>query len=170
MKVKNGKLIEIADKRKTIKCSSVISSIGSLPEPIDGVPVDGHVYKIEDPISSKVAGFDNVFVIGNAVTGRGNIKDSLKHGKETTLNILEDYLEYEAETFSDLLRRQENSIDEQTANIAEQVSHKKFVNDDVIQSILDKTKALQSSVNCNGNYMDWVRQHLPVRIEDMIEQ
>ncbi len=170
MKMEVGKLIELTGETKTIKCSAVISSIGSLPEHIKGVPIDGHVYKIADKKSSKVAGYDNVFAIGNAVTGRGNIKDSLKHGKETTMSIMDDYLQYEADTFSDLLRRQETRIDEQTANIAEQVSHAKFENETVIQSILDKTRKLQGNVNCNGNYMDWVRQHLPVRIEDMIEQ
>ncbi len=168
MKVKDGTLTEVPDETKTISCKSIISSIGSLPEPIEGVPTDGPVYKIADPVNSKVAGYDNVFAVGNAVTGRGNIKDSLLHGKETTLNIIDDYLEFEAESFSKMLRRQENRIDEQTANIAEQVAHKKFENDNVIQSILDKTTALQKKSNCNGNYMDWIRQHLPERLESMV--
>jgi hypothetical protein len=168
MDVNDGVLKEIPNETKTLTCRSIISSIGSLPEPIDGVPTDGSVYKIEDPVNSKVAGYNNVFAVGNAVTGRGNIKDSLLHGKETTLNIIDDYLEFEEDSFSKMLRMQENRIDEQTANIAAQVSHKKFENDEVIQSILDKTIALQKKNNCNGNYMDWIHQHLPERLENMV--
>ena len=168
MKVNDGKLIKIQNETKTLTCSSIISSIGSLPERINGVPTDGSVYKIVDSVNSKVAGYNNVFAVGNAVTGRGNIKDSLHHGKETTLNIIDDYLEFQAQSFSNMFRRQESRIDEQTASIAEQVAHKRFENDHVIQSILDKTIALQKKNNCNGNYMDWIRKHLPERLENMV--
>ena len=42
--------------------------------------------------------------------------------------------------------------------------------DEVIRSILDRTKALQEKVGYDGHFPDWVRKNLPPRLEDMIKE
>ncbi len=166
MSVENGK--PEARKTKTLKCSQAISSIGSLPEIFEGIPFDGSVYKISDPTTSRIEGFENVFAIGNAVTGRGNIRESVKHGKETTLNIVDDYLAIEADNFSNNLRNQENNISFSTNCISKLVQNKSFQDDAVIQSILQKISDMQRKNGSDVNYWDWIAAHKPVRLEELI--
>ena len=59
----------------------VVSSIGSIPEPIEGIPMDGELYKWDNYFTGAVHQLDNVYCVGNAITGRGNIKDSARNAR-----------------------------------------------------------------------------------------
>ena len=72
----NGKLIAKENSNKILKGNTFISSIGSLPEPIQGIPMDGSTYNIIDEDSGKFDELDKVHGMGNAITGKGNIKAS----------------------------------------------------------------------------------------------
>jgi len=64
-----------------------------LPEPIDGVPMDGSTYNIVDKESGKFDEVDKVHGMGNAVTGQGNIKASRVSAKtvsDLTIDLLKD--------------------------------------------------------------------------------
>ena len=89
----NGKPIAIEGSDDTLEGSIIISSIGSLPEPIEGVPMDGSTYNIVDQESGKFDELDKVHGMGNAVTGKGNIKASRVSAKtvgDLTIDLLED--------------------------------------------------------------------------------
>jgi ferredoxin--NADP+ reductase len=89
----NGKPVAIEGSDDTLKGSIIISSIGSLPEPIEGVPMDGSTYNIVDKESGKFDKLDKVHGMGNAVTGKGNIKASRVSAKtvgDLTIDLLED--------------------------------------------------------------------------------
>ena len=90
--VTNGKVRGIAGSEKEIRFPYVISSIGSLPDIIPGIPACGSTYEIEDEVFCRLSCYSNVFALGNAVTGRGNIKESLDHGREIAQNVIEGYL------------------------------------------------------------------------------
>ena len=75
-KIIDGKPVVIEGSDSILKGSLIVSSIGSLPEPIDGVPMDGSTYNIIDKESGKFDEVDKVHGMGNAVTGQGNIKAS----------------------------------------------------------------------------------------------
>ena len=72
----DGKLIAKENSNKILKGNTFISSIGSLPEPIQGIPMDGSTYNIIDEDSGKFDELDKVHGMGNAITGKGNIKAS----------------------------------------------------------------------------------------------
>ena len=74
--VEDGRSIPIEGSEYEFHTPLVISSIGSLPEPIKGLPSENDLLKTQSQDECKIAGFENVFAIGNAVTGRGNIKES----------------------------------------------------------------------------------------------
>ena len=60
-----------------------ISSIGSIPEPIPGIPQRGEVYEYVDAsVGLLMEGTTGVYAAGNVLTGKGNIKDSLDSGTE----------------------------------------------------------------------------------------
>jgi len=169
-KIKHGELVMVNDAVEEVKASAVISSIGSLPEKIPGIPFNTTAYKLSDMSNCQVEGFKNVFAIGNAVTGRGNIKESLLHGKITSLKIMDSYLSQRENGFHNYLIKTENNIARQTKVIGDKISSIKPQKDDVIQTILDRTRKLQNNVIFNGRYLDWISKKKPVRLENILDK
>lgn len=151
------------------KSSFIVSSIGSIPEMIPGVPTSGNVFKISDPDSCLIDGYDNVFAIGNAVTGKGNINESIKHGREITSEIMENYLDWQQSDYENWHRQTAVKVYRDIAKIIEVIENQKFMPDEVIQSIIDKTAALQQRAGYDGNYKKWVEQNTPPRLEDILK-
>ena len=91
--VVDGKLVAIEGSEKIINANMFISSIGSLPEPIEGVPMNGSTYDIIDQESGKFNDFDKLHGMGNAITGQGNIKASRVSAKtvsDLTIDLIND--------------------------------------------------------------------------------
>ena len=91
--VVDGKLVAIKGSEKIINADLFISSIGSLPEPIEGVPMNGSTYDIIDQESGKFNDFDKLHGMGNAITGQGNIKASRVSAKtvsDLTIDLIND--------------------------------------------------------------------------------
>ena len=91
--VVDGKLVPIENSEKIINADLFISSIGSLPEPIKGVPMNGSTYDIVDQESGKFNDFDKLHGMGNAITGQGNIKASRVSAKtvsDLTIDLIND--------------------------------------------------------------------------------
>ena len=155
----DGKLVSTGNDLK-YNTKLLVSSIGSVPEFIPGIPTKGALFEIDDKTSSRVKGYSNVFAVGNAVTGRGNIVESLKHSKNVTLNLIDNELEGEESAFAsnsnalnNVLRNVENKVDEQIDTIvAELEGCEELENAKLIPS---KIKALQEKVGFDGNYEAW---------------
>ena len=89
----DGKLIAKENSNKILHGNTFISSIGSLPEPIQGIPMDGSTYNIIDEDSGKFDKLDKVHGMGNAITGKGNIKASRVSAKtvgDLTIDLIND--------------------------------------------------------------------------------
>ena len=89
----DGKLIAKENSNKILHGNTFISSIGSLPEPIQGIPMDGSTYNIIDEDSGKFNELDKVHGMGNAITGKGNIKASRVSAKtvgDLTIDLIND--------------------------------------------------------------------------------
>ncbi len=70
----------------------VISSIGSIPEPIEGIDMKGELYDFEDWDTGRLSAYPNVFSVGNVVTGKGNIVASRRHAAEVSTAAIEAFL------------------------------------------------------------------------------
>ena len=89
----DGKLIAKENSNKILHGNTFISSIGSLPEPIQGIPMDGSTYNIIAEDSGKFDELDKVHGMGNAITGKGNIKASRVSAKtvgDLTIDLIND--------------------------------------------------------------------------------
>ena len=87
------KLIAKENSNKILHGNTFVSSIGSLPEPIQGIPMDGSTYNIVDEDSGKFDELDKVHGMGNAITGKGNIKASRVSAKtvgDLTIDLIHD--------------------------------------------------------------------------------
>ena len=85
-------VVPVDGEESTIRTGLVISSIGSIPEPIKGIVMDGAYYKFKDWDTGEYAPVPGVFATGNVITGQGNIKASLDHGRAVGKNLVERYL------------------------------------------------------------------------------
>jgi len=171
-KLIDQKLIPIKEDIFKIKTTMVISSIGSLPEQIIGLPYDYSILKMKNKNGYKVSGFTNVFAIGNAVTGVGNIRESKKHGANMTNKIInehllkEDAIEIWLKNYNENIR---SEVQKQMDEIEAEIQSKKIMSDIVIDNILSNTKKLQEKVGYKS-YESWILSKTPIRLEDMLNK
>lgn len=165
--VYNGRIVPLENETEELRADLIVSSIGSLPEQIDGLPYEYSALKMRKHVDYHVFGYDNIFAVGNAVTGRGNIQESKQHGQKITRRIIDEHLTDDAlETW---LNNINNSIKETVSqnvdSIIEEIRSQDIPPDKIIQSILAKTKAINDK-NGYSTYSEWTKRHLPVRLED----
>ncbi len=169
--IENGKIISKPGDTLTIETPMIISSIGSLPEQIKGLQYEGSWLKMEGKGNYKVYGYNNVFAIGNAVTGRGNIQESKVHGKRMTEKIIDKHL-VEGDLLEDWLENLNtdliNKVDKNVAAIESFIKTQKVIPDSIIENILIKTKELQEKVGYT-TYTDWIKSKTPIRLENLIK-
>lgn len=162
--VVNGRVTEIPGSDKEMRFPYVISSIGSLPDMIPGIPSCGNMYEIDNEIFCRLRGYPNIFALGNTVTGRGNIKESMDHGREIAQNVIEGYLsEAEGEPNKGAQERIALAMQSIESEIRE---HK--IDETTYRQIMAKVKSLQERAGYDNNYEKWVNQHLPKRLEDIL--
>ena len=91
--VADGQVRIVQEAAESARAPLTISSIGSIPEPIPGIPQKGEVYTyVDQKIGLLMDGPTAVFAAGNVLTGKGNIKDSLDSGTEIGTLVAEAYL------------------------------------------------------------------------------
>ncbi len=99
-----GGKVRVTDTVHEVRGPITISSIGSIPLPLDGLPMKGETFDVEELDSGKVRGIPGLFVVGNAVTGKGNINVSYKHARDVGQRMLE------ARAFADVTEEKRTDI------------------------------------------------------------
>ena len=166
-KIENGKAIALPNTQKKVKAPLTIASIGSIPQRIENVPMNNQVYQIHTENCCKVEGFDNVFAIGNAVTGRGNIKESLKHSSEVTKKMMNTYL-HEEETYRENFQKAQLQVRKSIDELSQKLHHinpPSFENEANLKQRID---FLQKKKNYQRDFIAWIKLHIPIRLEDMM--
>ncbi len=90
-KIENGRVVP-QDETFEVRGPSIISSIGSIPEAIPGIMMNGELFDFKDWDIGRLEGFPTVFSVGNVVTGKGNIVASRKHATQVSEAAIEAYL------------------------------------------------------------------------------
>jgi ferredoxin/flavodoxin---NADP+ reductase len=86
------KVIEVPGSETVLPTNLIVSSIGSIPEPIPGLPLKGEFYDFADWDLGIPRDVANTFGVGNVVTGQGNIAISRKHSKRVSDAVVARYL------------------------------------------------------------------------------
>jgi NADPH-dependent glutamate synthase beta subunit-like oxidoreductase len=166
--MQDGRPIVLPDTTFEYRSPLVISSIGSIPEIIPNLPMDGELYKIRDKSTGRFDGFENVFGLGNVVTGRGNIKASFDHGRQVADWLMEDFLAWRDEDYQELLRRGDALAGQRAESIADFLATKKLLTTEQIEKIHQRLQNLQRQAGYAGDYRQWIASHKPVRYENLI--
>lgn len=164
---KDGSIAKMGEQIR-MKAPLVISSIGSIPEPVHGTPMAGDLLPVQDRDTGRIEGYHNVFALGNAVTGRGNIKESQTHGRRVSQKLMDHFLTWEAEKYQELIRQNKSESIEQLNKIAGDLESRKPLPVAKIESIMGKIRDWQKKVGYEGDYHTWISRHLPPRLEDLL--
>jgi hypothetical protein len=172
--VEGGQLVGLRFRRTRIEGSRVvpldetferrgcytISSIGSVPKEIPGIPMKGELFGFTDWDIGRLAGYPNVFSAGNVVTGKGNIVASRKHARGVSGTVLEAFLgvgpdghvgeEVLAEALAAPAR-------EDTERIADAISVQPAIGADALAAVRERVGKRQQAVGYGGDYGAWVR-------------
>ncbi len=88
----DGKLVNLEGQFVDVRAPLIVSSIGSIPMPVPGLPMKGELLDFASLETGQVSGFDNVFGLGNVLTGKGNIKESRKNAHVIAERVASAYL------------------------------------------------------------------------------
>ncbi|HTX52449.1 MAG TPA: hypothetical protein VMD08_03525 [Candidatus Baltobacteraceae bacterium] len=159
--VKMGEAMSVPGREVDQPTPLVISSIGSVPEPLEGVPMQGPLYRIRHPATGEVDGVDGVFGVGNAVTGRGNILVSLKHGRLVSQHMLEGYLVGAASGYEETFGEAEAAARTRVSAIVERLRGRLPLPATRVAEILAHVRVLQDRAGYPGDYAAWVDRMYP---------
>jgi ferredoxin--NADP+ reductase len=167
-KTVDGEIINIENSFESVNTDLLISAIGSIPEQINGIPLKGEIYDVEDTETGKLKGFNNVFALGNAVTGRGNIRQSQAHGRYVSENIVDQYLAWREQDYEEIFDAASDRVDSRVVSIGEHLQAVAPLPAENMAQIHARIKELQKNAGYDGNYKKWIENHLPVRLENLI--
>ncbi len=91
----DGRVRAVEGAVDEVRSPLVVSSIGSVPAPMGGVPMRGDLYDFESEETGALRDVPGVFGLGNVLTGRGNIKESRLNAQTVARALLSARLEAE---------------------------------------------------------------------------
>ena len=161
MKPGEGRKLERTDEVFDLRASYVISSIGSIPEPIPGIDMKGELFAFSDWNLGRLDGFPTVFSAGNVVTGKGNIVASRRHSQGIGEHLVQAYLGLDEASLEDAMKNVEDRAARTAGAVSEAVRSLRPLNAAEIGKIRDRLAAHQRSVGYNGDLGTWLSQHPP---------
>ncbi|HVB80942.1 MAG TPA: hypothetical protein VNE82_13475 [Candidatus Binataceae bacterium] len=160
--VADGQVRTLPDSASPVRAPLTISSIGSIPEQIPGIPVKGEVYAY---IDAKVGLLDDgptaVYAAGNVLTGKGNIKDSLESGTLVGLHVAESYLGLNGDEPS-LAEGARQEAGRQGERIADSMKSRPGLKPEQAAEVMRRVRERQRAVGYEGDYRTWIKRMTPV--------
>jgi hypothetical protein len=166
-KMENGRLVptdEIFERRGCY----VISSIGSIPEPIPGIPMKGELFAFTDWEVGRLDGYPSLFSVGNVVTGKGNIVASRKHAAQVYQDALASFLGLSDDGHTKeaaLPSRAQQSGAQAAGAVAAQLADVAPPAPEVAEAILARVRARQREVGYDGDLAAWLARVTPPDLE-----
>jgi ferredoxin--NADP+ reductase len=163
----DGKARTLGGSAEPIRGPFIISSIGSVPEPIAGIPQHGEVYEYADLKSGLlIDGPTAVYAAGNVLTGKGNIKDSLDSGTEIGTLVAERYLGLADDGSRTALAEGARAEARQVGSeIAANIDARARLSAENVARILTLVKERQKMVGYGGEYRAWIAKMTPPDLE-----
>lgn len=140
-RVEGGRAVPVEGEFAEVRAPLVVSSIGSVPEPIEGIEQDGLLYRWSDPELGRLVGYDTVFSTGNAVTGKGNIVASRRHSRAVMERVVREYLGLVDDGAGDGTGR--------------------ALTNQQLEALVARVQERQRAVGFTGTYAEWIAEVTP---------
>jgi NADPH-dependent glutamate synthase beta subunit-like oxidoreductase len=153
----DGKAVEIEGSDFDARAELIVSSIGSVPEPVAGVPVKGELYDYASWDTGALRNLGGVFGLGNVLTGKGNIKDSRSNAREISGAVIRDYIGLnEVRRPSDPLREAHEAAKARARTVVESAIRRAKVSTEKLENIAHAIDARWDAVGYDGDYAAWM--------------
>ena len=162
-KIEGRRAEPIPGSEHELRAPLVISSIGSVPDIISGVAMNGEYYAFADGDLPRYTGCDRVFGVGNVVTGQGNIRVSLVHSQKVTTQLIENYIGVGSAggDFSALYAPAEARAAGQAEAVEERVRALPTLSESEVDAIEQRIHTLQERVGYTSDYDSWIAKVTP---------
>jgi len=160
--VVDGRVREVPGSDFEVRAPLTVSSIGSLPRLIEGVPARGDLYAFASEATGEVGGLDQVFGLGNVLTGKGNIRDSRTNAGVVAEHIIENLLGVADDPSAEVLT--ESLHGEFRARAKELLARALGADPlppDAVATILEWVRSRWAEVGYDGDYRAWAEAHRP---------
>jgi len=167
MKVEGGKLLRTEETFER-RGSAVVSSIGSIPDPIPGLPTKGELLAFDDWELGRMAAFPTLFGAGNVVTGKGNIVASRKHATHVSEKMAEAFLGLGAHGHAGeeaILAGTAAAARKAADGVAASVATLAPPPPETLEKLLTRVRERQAAVDYTGSVATWVRDNTPPELE-----
>ncbi len=154
-----GRKLIRTDETYELRASYIISSIGSIPEPIPGIDMKGELFAFTDWNLGRLDSFPTVFSAGNVVTGKGNIVASRRHSQGIGEHLVQAYLGLEQLPVDDALKNVTDQAARSAGLVAEGVGSLPPLDANAVGRLIDRIAAHQRSVGYTGSLEDWLARH-----------
>ncbi|HIM02300.1 MAG TPA: hypothetical protein EYG46_15060 [Myxococcales bacterium] len=159
-----GNRVVSTDETFERRGAAVISSIGSIPQPIPEIKMNGELYDFADWDTGRLNGYPTVFSVGNVVTGKGNIVASRKHAERVTTAAIEIFLgvNENPEASREDLASPAAAQAEQIANdVVAQLTVRPEPSESARKATLERVAARQREVNYTNDFNAWLELVAP---------
>jgi len=146
----------------------VISSIGSIPEPIPEIPMKGELFDFADWDLGRLGGYPTVFSAGNVVTGKGNIVASRKHADHVAEAVIEGFLgvgepgHAGEEALVEAMAARARAAGE---DVAKEIRKAPALSPEALEGVRARVRERQQAVGFEGDYGRWIEKVTPPDLE-----
>jgi NADPH-dependent glutamate synthase beta subunit-like oxidoreductase len=156
--IKDGRLREVEGSDFEARAPLVVSSIGSLPQLIEGIPAEGDLYPFDSEERGVLRGLDGVFGLGNVLTGKGNIRDSRVNASVVAERIIENLIGVpdQADSLDDMSDALHEEFRARAQPVVDRVMAGEKLPPEKIEPILERVRKRWDEVEYAGDYRAWV--------------
>jgi ferredoxin--NADP+ reductase len=155
--VVDGRVRGLEGSEFEVRSPMIISSIGSIPRPIEGIPTRGELYDYDSWDTGEVHGLPGVFGLGNVLTGQGNIKDSRQNAIEIVERVVARYLGV-ADEADPSNEPDASAPPERVEAVAKQAASGKPMSVDAMRALSARIRARHSEIGYT-DYPRWIADH-----------
>jgi NADPH-dependent glutamate synthase beta subunit-like oxidoreductase len=159
--IEDGRLREVDGSDFELQAPLVVSSIGSLPQVIEGIPLKGDLYEFDSAERGVLLGVDGVFGLGNVLTGTGNIRDSRVNASVVAERIMEDLLDVAdtPDTVDDMSDALHEEFRARAQPLIDQTLARDKLPPEAIARVVERIQSRWEEVGYPGDYPAWIEKH-----------
>ena len=163
-KIEGRKAEPIPGSEHELRTPLVVSSIGSVPEKLPGINMNGEYYTFAGKDVPRYTEMDRVFGVGNVVTGQGNIRVSLVHSQKVTKRAV-DCMGGGNGSAAARTGNAEQHVASAVDAIGKQIDAIPQLSDDQMAAVERQVHALQQKAGYSSDYDSWITKVTPPDLE-----
>ena len=159
-KIEGRKAEPIPGSERELHAPLVVSSIGSVPEKLSGIDMNGEYYTFAGKDVPRYTAMNRVFGVGNVVTGQGNIRVSLVHSQKVTKRLV-DCLKGNSGNATAGTGSAEQQVASAMDGIERQIEVIPQLSDHQLAEVERQVQVLQQKVGFTSDYDSWIAKVTP---------